>query len=211
MRYKAILFDLDGTLLDSVSAILLANELIFKEMDSEYDEPLIRSLIGIPLEVQADILMKGREKEYITGYRRLYWQHQNKSIDLFPGTSQMLDELKNRGYLTGVVTSKAGIEVLKVLDSTGIADKFDLIISADDVENPKPHPEPLLKAIEALNVSADEALYVGDSFFDADSAIAANIKPVGVSWGARTKEDMASKCNEAVFDTWQDFLDWLDS
>lgn len=209
MQLKAILFDLDGTLLDSVSTILESNRVVCTSMGISYDEDVWRTLIGIPLEVQANKLLPGRELEYMDNYKRVYRERQDPEIRLFPGTVSMLDALRLQGYRTAVVTSKNARGTHRVMQLTELATKFDAIITADDVERAKPHPEPILKALDMLSVKSHEAIYVGDSFFDVDSSQRAKVDCVAVSWGARSKDELLLMCPKAVVDSWQEFLDWL--
>lgn len=209
MPLKAVLFDLDGTLLDSVPAILNSNRQVCIEMGIPYDEVKMRNWIGIPLKAQAHKLVPDRELEFMDVYRKVYRELQDPDTHLFSGTIPMLDSLRAQGYHTGLVTSKNSRGTTRIVDLIGLRDKFDAIISADEVENAKPHPEPILTALEMLNVTPEEAVYVGDSLFDADAAHSAGVKFVAVTWGARTKEDLLLMCPEAIFDTWEDFLVWL--
>lgn len=206
MDFKAILFDLDGTLLDSVPTIMKCNKEVFDVMELPFDSVDVRNCIGIPLKVQALRFAGERATEFMDRYRSVYLQHQEQ---LFPGTSTMLDALKSRNYLTGLVTSKAANGVLRITKQTGIFEKFDVIVTADDIKNPKPHPEPILKALKKLNVATSAGLYVGDSLFDVDAANSANVQMAAVSWGARSKGDLLLMCPDRVFDTWEEFLNWL--
>lgn len=211
MKYKAILFDLDGTLLDSVPVILKTARDVFKLMEISYDESDLRKSIGVPLKVQALRYAGDKALEFTELYRREYAKYQEEDGHVFPYTIEMLDTLRANGYATALVTSKVNPTAQRALDRTGMAGKFDVVITADDVEHPKPHPQPLLKALEILKVAPEESIYVGDSLFDVDAAQRANVTMVAVSWGARSKEDMLTMCVEHVVDTWQEFLDWLDS
>jgi pyrophosphatase PpaX len=211
MKLKAILFDLDGTLLDSISVILRASEETCGLMDIPYDEVQVRNWIGVPLTVQSGLIAKDREQEFVDTYKSVYRQYHADSTKLFDGTMEMLDRLHGLGYKTALVTSKNIPGTRRVLDSSGLGCKFDIVITADDVDNPKPHPEPILKGLEAVDVSAEEAVYVGDSFFDYESAAAAGVPMIAVSWGARTREDLAKLDPAAVFDSWEEFLEWAES
>jgi len=208
-NYKAILFDLDGTLVDSVPIILRAFREVHEQMGLSFDEAAVRKLVGIPLQDQAVMFAGDRADEFTNRYVPLYLGYQTAGMRLFPGTIEMLDELKRRGYRLGLVTSKSTRGAGRALDQTGIADRFDVIVTADDTRNRKPHPDPILKGLEALNVRPDEALYVGDSLFDVDAAQRAEVDMAAVSWGARSKEDLLLECPDRVFDSWPDFLAWL--
>ena len=210
MKYKAILFDLDGTLLDSVNVILKTAKEVFGTMGIIYDEADLRKSIGVPLKVQALRYCGDRAAEFTELYRKEYSNNSAEDGHVFPYTIEMLDALRTQGYTTALVTSKSISTAQWAMEHTGMAGKFDVIITADDVEHPKPHPQPLLKALEILKIAPEESIYVGDSLFDVDAAQRANVTMVAVSWGARSKEDMQSMCVEQVVDTWQEFLDWLD-
>ncbi|MFQ3548370.1 MAG: HAD-IA family hydrolase [Armatimonadota bacterium] len=208
---KAVLFDLDGTLLDSVSIIMRASERVLNDMNIEFVPEQIRSRIGIPLHVQAVDLAKDRSEEFIERYRHIYRAYQGENQVMFADTEKMLEELKKRGYILGVVTSKVAVSAKRSLVALGICDYFDIIISADDVDNPKPHPEPLIKALEILGLENNEAVYVGDSYFDIDCAKSANVTFIGVDWGARSFEELISYDADYVIKTWNEMLSIFDS
>lgn len=209
MKFKAILFDLDGTLLDSVPVILKTAHDVCHTMGLPYDEALLRNMIGIPLKVQAPICAGERAEEWMTLYRNLYRQYQDHSPLLFPGTLQMLDTIEAQGYLTGLVTSKAVEGTRRLLKILNLTHRFAAVITADDVINPKPHPEPILKALDILRVTPSDAVYVGDSLYDVDAAQKAGVVMLGVTWGAKSRAELELMCPDGVFDNWQQFIHWL--
>lgn len=209
MIYKAALFDLDGTLLDSIPVILKSAREVFGEMELHYDEDAIRKTIGIPLKIQAKDWAGDRWHEFESKYRAAYKRNQYGDFHLFPGTVDMLKSLKSAGVKTALVTSKSSSGARSALDCTGMDGLFDAIVSADDVKHAKPQPEPILKALTILDVSPNEAIYVGDSIFDIDAAQRAGVQPIGVSWGARSKDDLLLMCPDKVFDTWPEFVTWI--
>lgn len=209
MTYRAILFDLDGTLLDSVPIILDAASRVFADMALPYDEAVVRRSIGIPLRVQALHWAGSRADEFRERYREVYRDLQEKRARLFPGTSEMLADLKSHGRLTGVVTSKVTWATQRALDQTGISEFFDTVITADDVVHHKPRPDPILKGMESLGVGPRDTLYVGDSMFDIQAARAASVDVVAVTWGAMGRDDLLTHCPDDVFDSWPQFTQWL--
>lgn len=206
---KAILFDLDGTLLDSIPIIMQSAKETFEAMGLPYDETAMRNSIGIPLRVQARRYAGERALEFIDCYREIYRLRQDRDIRLFPHTPDMLSQIRLRGYRTGVVTSKAVHLTRRALERTEILDKFDVLVTADDVQNHKPHPEPIFKALEMLSLSPRDAAYVGDSLFDIDAAQRAQVTTIGVTWGARNRQELELTCADQVFDSWQELLTWL--
>ncbi len=211
MNIKAVLFDLDGTLLDSVPIILKSAVKVFADMGLPYDEVAVRKAIGIPLTVQAKQFAGVKHVEFVEMYRRVYKDMQARELVLFDGTREMLERLEKDGYQMGLVTSKARHSAEAAVESAGLADYFDLMITADDVERPKPDPEPILTACEKLRLDKRQVVYVGDSLFDIDSAQAAGVRVVAVSWGARNKNDLDLMCPDIVVDNWTEMLDWIQS
>lgn len=209
MKYKAILFDLDGTLLDSVPTIIKVTRETLESMGIQIDDLTIRHAIGIPLKVQGRRFAPGREQQFIDDYRTVYFRHLNEDARLFPGTREMLETLRADGCLTAIVTSKNTRGTSKAIELTGLDGLFDLVITADDVTHCKPEPEPLLKAMQLLGVTPEESLYVGDSAFDVDMAQRAGVMMAAVSWGARTHEELAMICPDGVVDDWREFVGLL--
>lgn len=211
MKYKAILFDLDGTLLDSVPTIVKATRETLASMGIDVADVTLRHAIGIPLKVQAHRFAPGREEQFIDDYRTTYLQYLGEDSKLFPGTLEMLASLRGQGYKTAIVTSKNVRGTTKAIELTGMAALFDCVITADDVTHYKPDPEPIQKGMALLGVTPEESVYVGDSAFDIDMAQRAGVLMVGVSWGARTREELLMICPDGVVDNWEQFLALLES
>lgn len=201
---KAILFDFDGTLLDSVPDILTAAEHAASVIGVPFGRNQMRGLIGLPLADEGRILAGERGEEWQAAYRSVYT---SLTPHLFPGTIEMLETLRRRGLKLAVVTSKRRRSALRQLEDSGIDGLFDVVVTCEDVEQPKPHPECVIAALHALGVEAQEAVFVGDSLFDADAAIGAGVMMVGVSWGAETREKLEDVCDGGVFDDWAAFLE----
>lgn len=211
MRYHAVFFDLDGTLLDSVPMIIRVTGDTLAAMGIQVDDETLRHAIGVPLKVQAHRFAPGREQQFLEDYRAAYLPHASKDSRLFPGTKQMLDELRANDVLIGLVTSKNARGTSRAIELSGLTGKFDCIITADDVQQYKPHPEPLEKAMSQLGVAPAESLYVGDSAYDIDMAQRAGVRMIGVTWGARTRDELELICPDGVVDNWQEFLETIKS
>ena len=207
MEHRAVLFDLDGTLLDSVPLIVKVTRETLESMGIHFDDSTIRHSVGLPLRVQAHRFARDREQEFIDIYRGIYRERLGDEARLFPGTLETLSTLRSNGFLTGVVTSKSARGTRKVLEFGGLSGVFECVITADDVAHPKPHPEPLVRAIEQLAVTSDESLYVGDSAFDVEMARRAGVRMIAVSWGARTRDELELICSDGVVDDWQQLLE----
>jgi len=203
----AVLFDLDGTLLDSVDAIIRATKEALVQMGLPYDEGLIRDAIGIPLVTQAGQFAPGREEEFLETYKPTYRKY-NRDV-LYHGALDCLESLHTSDVKLGLVTSKEQRPTYRVIDATGMTGKFDVVVSANDVHHPKPHPEPILKAIETLDLTRDEVSYVGDSYFDIECAKRAGVPVVCVTWGARSRKDLALMSPDAIVDSYDELLEWI--
>ncbi|MCV3393399.1 HAD family hydrolase [Campylobacter sp. IFREMER_LSEM_CL908] len=193
MLKKTILFDLDGTLIDSTSAILDGFDAAFKA----FNEPLrdyeaIKALIGFPLDVAFEKLGVAKEKtsEYINAYRNVYQKIYIEQTSLLPLAKESVYEASLFADLA-VVTTKSSKFSKPLLDHLGIGEHFKVIIGRDDVTYPKPDAEPILLALKKLSKNKENAFMVGDTHLDIKAAQNANIIPVAVSSGYESKESLA--------------------
>ncbi|MCC3372314.1 HAD-IA family hydrolase [Cohnella sp. REN36] len=191
-KIHAVLFDLDGTILDT-------NELIIQSFLSAlagavppgFGREMIIPSMGLPLEKQLR-LFTGRQnvEDLITAYFDFNSQHHNRLIRLFPFVKEVLDALNRSGVQLGVVTTKWKSSTTRSLTYLGIMDLMSAIVTLDDVQNPKPHPEPIRMALKQLGVMPESAIMVGDSEADIVSAREAGVVPIGVSWSLKGEEQM---------------------
>lgn len=177
---KAVLFDLDGTLIDSFDAHILSYKKALEKFDLPVKEDAIRKDFGL---IAEDILRKeypdlSEEKvRGIVGLKRKFFVGSCLSeIKLFPGVFNVLSKLKSEGFLLALCTSSSKKEALEILDYFQIADFFRVVVGGDEIENPKPAPDILLKACERLSVSTKDSVFVGDSVFDEQAGKKAGIK-----------------------------------
>lgn len=180
---KILLFDLDGTLIDSTQAILesFVNASLFFGYNFKGREEEIQALIGSPLrEMFVKMgLPQGEIEEcvklYRSNYERIYLQ---KTI-LLP---KVMDSFKTlpSSYLLGVVTSKSSFFSKKILENLGMIKYFFRIVGIDDVKEPKPSAEPIFKALEGLEYDKSQVYMIGDTFFDMQSAKNADVVGIGV-------------------------------
>jgi pyrophosphatase PpaX len=184
-RARALLFDLDGTLIDTVALILSSfrhatNEVLGSPLP---DEILMRN-VGVPLAIQMQEFAPEHADELLRVYREHNSMIHDEMVAEYPGTHATLEELARRGYPMGVVTSKGTAMARRGLGAFGLDRFFEVVVTSDDVEIYKPDPYPLLHAAELIGVPADECLYLGDSPHDMSAAIAAGLVSVAALWGA---------------------------
>ena len=184
MRYPVVLFDLDGTVVDT-GAIILASMRHAAEtvLGGEYTDAQLLAAVGGPgLEAQMQALDPARADELVRVYRA-HNEPLHDTISVCAGMDVVLDELRDRGHRLGVVTAKRRETVALAFDRIPIEHLFETVVGGDETTEHKPHPAPLLLALERMSATPDEAVYVGDSPFDMQAAKAAGVRAIGVSWG----------------------------
>ncbi len=181
---RAVLFDIDGTLLDTFEFIYGAFEFA---LDRHGIQPLPREeisrLMGGPLEEVYAVMVPNGNAKTLAESHRTFQSENLRLATLFPATIEVLESLKHRGMKIAAITTRSIRTSVRSLEETGIAPYFDLIISGEDVEFVKPHPEPLLKAIKSLAVKPEEAVMVGDTHADITAGKNAGVKTVAALYG----------------------------
>lgn len=185
MRYRVILFDLDGTLIDSGPIIIASmRHASVTVLGREPDEERVRAAIGGPgLVAQMRDLDPDRVDELVEVYRA-HNEPLHATLQAFDGILELLPELRRRGHQLGIVTAKRLATVQLALDRIPLlAEATDVVVGAEDTERHKPDPEPVLEALRRLGARPEEAAYVGDSPFDIRAGKAAGAYSIAVGWG----------------------------
>ncbi len=190
-RVRAVLFDLDGTLLDTVALILSSFRYATGAVLGEPlpDEELMRN-VGVPLARQMREFAPDKADELLRVYREHNASVHDDMIAEYPGTREALEWLAARRVPMGVVTSKGSPMARRGLELFGLDGYFEVLVSADDVPLHKPDPYPLRRAGELIGVPAEECLYLGDSPHDMTAALAAGSLAVAALWGAFSAADV---------------------
>lgn len=193
---RTILFDLDGTLLDTYEMILVSMRYTINEVKGKThtDEELMAG-VGTPLYDQMLGFANGdatRAEELVTTYRTYNDAIHDERVSAFSGTTEALEKLADAGYRMGVVTSKRHWLAERGLEKTGIASFFDILIGADDWPESKPDPGPILHACDLLDCTPGECVYIGDSPFDIQAANAAGCTSVAALWGMFPESALAA-------------------
>ncbi len=195
---SCILFDLDGTLVDTIDLIIFCFQETLRILGLPFrSEEQIVSEIGRPLHLQARDIDADRAEEIFALYQRLYDRHRDGLVHEFPGIREALAGLVERGYRLGLVTSKRSSSALADLAFFGLKTFFEVVVTADDTTSFKPEPEPVIEALKRLEVSAGEATFIGDSPFDLRCAHAARVLSGAVAWGPFPRE--ALECERPDF------------
>lgn len=191
MKYKAVLFDLDGTILNTAPAIMNAcNHTLLKFGFKTVDESVIKSQLtagmscmlklGVPKNQWESAGVDTVMKEEFASF---YTQNMNEGTCEYEGISELIDKLAENGIKTAVVTNKRYQMSEKILKEFAFSEKFEFIVSTCDLKRAKPYPDGILKALELLGISSDDTLYVGDHINDVLAAKAALCDSAAVSWG----------------------------
>jgi pyrophosphatase PpaX len=197
---KAILFDLDGTLIDSIELIIACfTKTIETHLGYTPERSWILSRIGKPLRPALDELAPGNGEQLIATYREHQWKLHDEIVKPFHGIEDSLRHLAQEGLTLGIVTSKGRLGTDKALALMPSSIKlFSTIITVDDSPTHKPDPGPLLLALDQINqanphqtIAPAECYYVGDTIFDMQAAVGACMKPVGVLWGVAEAADLS--------------------
>jgi pyrophosphatase PpaX len=207
-----VLFDLDGTLADSLPLIRHTYYTVFTEMDIPWGKGEVMNWIGRPLKDIAVHFAGGeRARHFIERYQHFYHRDHDRYTSLYPGTLEMLKELRRRGIKTGVVTSKGLPGTIRTVEFTGLVPYLGAIVTANDVEKHKPLPDPVLKAMDMLGAIPERTIFVGDSPFDLEAGKAAGVRVLGVPWGICSVRDLAGYGPVMVLDSWDNLLEYLNS
>lgn len=185
MTINTILFDLDGTLIDSNELIHQSFVHTFNEYGYSFTRDEVLQFNGPPLFKTFSELNPNLAEEMIQTYRKHNTENHDKYVKLFPSVKETLEKLKDRGFKMGIVSAKMRDGVEHGLTFTGIRSYFETIISIDDVMNPKPHPEPVLKAMMNLDGVAESSIMIGDNYHDIEAGKNAGIQTVGVAWSLK--------------------------
>ena len=187
-KNKIILFDLDGTLIESTDAIISTFLHTFKELDFDFKYSIddIKSLIGYPLDIMYKELGVEDEKvwEFVNSYKNRYRVISKEQTTLLENALEAVQLASQIGRVS-VVTTKTRMYTMPLLEHFGIAHFFEIVTGRENVENPKPHPEPILITLEQMNYNKDlhDVWMIGDTKLDFIAANAANVNSMGLLCG----------------------------
>lgn len=207
---KAIIFDFDGTLANTLPICFYAFQHVFKEFDNKDLSPEdIKSMFG-PSEtgIIRENLSHANKEQAIELYYEKYLEGHSQLVKYNKEIDELIKYLRNKGIKLGIVTGKATRSLDISLRVLQLENLFDVIITGDDVTKPKPHPEGVVKALSILDVERDEAIFVGDSDADIKAGTEAGVYTVGVQWLPDYQTATFMEQPNTIFTRITDFTDW---
>ena len=212
-RFRAVLYDFDGTLADTAG-------LIFRSFQHTIESYLgVRptreqwlSGFGPPIAVQLEPYARSPSElaEMSAAYAAYQDAHTDELVRAFPGTLETVAALAARGYRLGIVTSKLRAPTLRGMEVCGLLEHFDEVVTPDVVTRPKPDPEGVLLALRRLGAAPAEAIYVGDSPHDIGAGRAAGVLTVAAPWGPYPRVSLEAERPDFVVEEPREVLALVD-
>ncbi len=211
--YKLIIFDWDGTLMDSQARIVNCLQIVAQEFTLEpLSEHTLKQVIGLGLnEAISELypqLPKDQVNQFAERYRYFYITANDTPSGLFPDVRLMLDQLIEKGFMLAIATGKARRGLEPVLKDTGLKTVFHGSRCADETRS-KPHPQMLEELLDEFALNADEAIMVGDTEFDMLMANSLKMDALAVSYGVHDKADILKHQPLACVDSVKELSQWL--
>jgi phosphoglycolate phosphatase len=213
-NYTLLIFDWDGTLMDSEATIIECVRAAAVDLELEIPtDDSIRNIIGLGLSEAVISMFPGADEQLVTKvverYRHHFLHEERPPTPLFANAEVVLRELEQRGYLLAVATGKGRAGLDKVLKQTALDALFHATRCADEAQS-KPHPEMLLQLMDELGVMADETVMIGDTEWDMLMARNAGTHSIAVSYGAHERERLMQHSPLTCIDSVGGILNWLD-
>jgi pyrophosphatase PpaX len=208
VRYPTVLFDLDGTLIDSAAIILASMRHATRTvLGREIPDEQLLAGVGSGLRYELGAFDPDRVEELVRAYRE-HNEPLHTALQPCPGILDVLPALRAEGRKLGIVTAKRRLAVQLAFDMLPDLEQFfDVVVGAEDTERHKPHPEPILAALERAGAEAGGTAYVGDSPFDVQAAKAAGVTAIAVTWGGfHSRERLAQEEPDAIVETPEELL-----
>ena len=212
MKYRLIIFDFDGTLCDTRQNIIIAFRATMERLGLELrSEAACGATIGLTLRDGFRELYPAFDDAEIDHcvdtYRAIFAERRRELMpNLFPGVSRVLEELRRRGYILSIASSRLTDSLRLFMDAHDISRHFDFVVGSDSVERHKPDPEPVLMTLKELGYRPSEAFVVGDMPVDIAMAHGAGVSACGVTYGNATRDELLAAGAEYLIDDIEELL-----
>lgn len=193
MNYKGLLFDFDGTLLDTNHLIIETfRQVLEPKFPGKYSTEDLATFIGPSLSETFTLVDEANREALIEEYLQWNHKHHDELVTGFEDVVEVLTTLKNAGLKLAIVSTKRQASLKMGLDVLGVYELFDAIIGNDDVQYTKPNPEPVLLGIERLGLEKHEVIMIGDNYHDIEGGQRAGVHTAGVAWSMKGPEFLAT-------------------
>ncbi|UXJ68241.1 pyrophosphatase PpaX [Lysinibacillus fusiformis] len=208
MAVKALLFDFDGTLLNTNELIIQTFMHVLNErFPGQFSPKDCLKFIGPSLKQTFNDIAPGEEEALIAKYRAWNLEHHDELVSQYPDVVSTLEQLKTQGILLAIVSTKRNDTIDRGLSILGATHLFDVRIGTDNVKNVKPDPEPVLLALERLGVGKDDAIMIGDNSHDIEAGHRAGVRAAGVAWAIKGEAYLQQYQPEYILHHMTDLLD----
>ncbi len=211
-KITTLLFDLDGTLINT-NELIIASFLhtLNHYYPNQYTREDVYEFIGPSLLETFSGLDLERAEEMIEHYREHNHLHHDLLVEEYEGVYETIQELKERNYKVGIVTTKMRKAVQRGLLKGRLDSFFDVVVTLDDVKNPKPDPEPIELALKLIGSSAEETIMVGDNSHDILAGKNAGTKTAGVAWALKGRDYLEQYGPDYMLENMRDLLKIVES
>ena len=210
MNINTVVFDLEGTLVDTTELILASFQHVLEaHAPGRFRREDMISFIGPSLNETFQKIDPENAATLVEAYQKHNREHHDDLIKEYPGVDETVATLAAQGWKLGVVTTKRKDMAYRGLEVTGLLPYFSTIVTFNDVSKVKPDPEPIEKALSALEAEGHEAIMVGDSYHDILAGKNAGTKTAGVSWSIKGEDYLRTFQPDIMLDVMTDLLDYV--
>ncbi len=193
-EFSAVLFDFDGTIADTGRGIFTSIQYAVKQLGFEpLDNATLRRFIGPPIydSFRRELGLDDEKSDFaVKKYREKYAESGIYELDLYDGILPLMKSLKENGIKIGIASSKPQNFIIRLVDYLEIGDMIDFISAPSADDTPQSKASLINNAAEALNISKDKILMIGDRYFDIDGANSAGVRNIGVTFGYGSEEEL---------------------
>ena len=213
MKTQLIIFDFDGTLGDTRHMIVRTMQMTIAELGlPKRSEAACASTIGLPLVRCFGTLFPDLSEDEVQRcadtYRKIFYENlETIHPQTFPHVVETLSALKEQGFTLTIASSRSHASLVQLTQDLGLSDCISYLIGADNVEIAKPHPEPVLKTLEAMGFEAGQTLVVGDMAVDILMGANAGARTCGVTWGNGTREDLEKAGADFIINSIEELIE----
>ncbi|MFD2444682.1 pyrophosphatase PpaX [Bacillus sp. CGMCC 1.16607] len=210
-KITTILFDLDGTLINTNELIITSFlHTLEKYFPNKYKREDVLPFLGPTLRETFEPMDKDRVDEMIATYRAFNISNHDAFVTIFPTVLETVRTLKEKGFKLAIVSTKVSDVVLMGLKLTQLDEYFDVIVALDHVEKAKPDPEPIFNALKQLDSKPEETIMVGDNYHDILAGKNAGTKTAGVSWSIKGREHLEQYNPDYILEEMSELLEILE-